>query len=310
MFRRGSVWWVSFVVNGKRYRTSTETSDRKLAQNIRHEIKARIAEGKWFDRLPGEEKTFKEMMDKYLEEHSSKKASARDFAGYSKKLNSFFGDYMVTEVTPSLIKEYKKKRREDGLKPASINRELAAMKKAFNLAIKEWEWIRENPVMKVSMEAENNARDRWLREGEEERLLGASPVWLRELIIFALNTGMRLSEILELKWREVDLSRKTVTVIRSKNGQKRTIPLNEKVSRLLLIKSISRSNEGEFVFPSQAYTMLSKYNVGRGFRKAARRAKVQDFRFHDLRHTFATRLVQAGKDLYKVQRLLGHKSGI
>ncbi len=78
------------------------------------------------------------------------------------------------------------------------------------------------------MEKENNKRDRWLLPDEEKKLLEASPEWLKEIIIFALNTGMRLGEILSLRWNSVDMKRKTVVVLRSKNNEKRTIPLNEK----------------------------------------------------------------------------------
>ncbi len=308
MFKRGPVWWISFVYNGKRFRQSTETGNRKLAQQIEDKVRTEVVQGKWFERLPGEDKTFKEMMQKYLAEHASKKASAKDFAGYSKNLAAFFGDCILTDITPKVINQYKMKRREDGVKPATINRELAAMKKAFNLALKEWEWVRENPVMKVAMEVENNKRDRWLRDDEEKRLLGACPGWLRELVIFALNTGMRLSEILELNWRDVNLSRRTVTVVKSKNGEKRTIPLNETALEMLRAKSVKRSIKTELVFPSQVYTMMSRHNVSRAFRNVVKKAYVEDFRFHDLRHSFATRVVQAGKDLYKVQSLLGHKT--
>ena len=306
MFKRGPVWWMSFVYNGRRHRQSTGTANRKLAQQIEDKVKGELVEGKWLERLPGEEKTFEEMMEKYLAEHASKKASGRDSAGYSKNLTSFFKGMVVAHITPKHINEYKIKRRADGVKPATINRELAAMKKAFNLALKEWEWVRGNPVTKVSMEQENNKRDRWLREEEENTLLESCPGWLRDLVVFALNTGMRLSEILELKWSEVDLSRMTVTVLKSKNGEKRTIPLNLRVIDMLQEKFNTRGTD--LVFPSQAGTMLDKCNVDRAFRSAVGAAKIVDFRFHDLRHTFATRLVQAGKDLYKVQRLLGHKT--
>ncbi len=86
---------------------------------------------------------------------------------------------------------------------------------AFSLAWKEWEWVRENPASKVSLEEENNKRDRWLTDDEEERLLEACQPWLKELVIFALNSGMRLSEILNLTWQGVDLFRKTITVFKS-----------------------------------------------------------------------------------------------
>jgi site-specific recombinase XerD len=163
----------------------------------------------------------------------------------------------LAEITPKLIFECKNRRYAAGLKPASINRELSSLKKAFNLAVREWEWCRENPVSRVSMERENNQRDWWLSVEEEVRLLQACAPWLYELVIFALDTGMRMGEILELSWRGVDFTRRTVMVFRSKNGERRTIPVNETVlhlmkqrakGRLSLIKQADVS--GDFVFLS------------------------------------------------------------
>ncbi len=308
LYRRGRVWWMSFIYKGKRYRKSTETEDRKLARRIYDKVKGEIAEGKWFERLPGEERTFREMMQKYLDEYASKKVSARSFQGYAKKPISYLGDYLVSEITPKIINEYKIRRRNDGVGPSTINRELATMKRAFNLAIKEWEWIRDNPVSRVSMEEENNRRDRWLTYEEEERLLEVCPEWLKELVIFALNTGMRLSEILSLEWRAVDLFRKTITVFKSKNKELRTIPINDTVFEILKNKAKVKSIKTNLVFYTDKHTMFLKTSVDHAFKKALKKASIKDFRFHDLRHTFATRLVQSGIDLYKVQSLLGHKS--
>jgi integrase len=267
-----------------------------------------IAEDKWFEKLQGEEKTLKEMMEKYLNEYASKKASAKSFQGYAKKPISYLGDYILVKVTPRVIHDYKVKRRNEGIKPATVNRELATMKKAFNLAIKEWEWLRDNPVSRVSMEEENNKRDRWLTIEEEERLLEVCPAWLRELVVFALNTGMRLGEIISLEWKGVDLSRKTITIFKSKNKDPRTIPINETVFKMLKNKGKVKSIKTNFVFYTDAHTMLIKTTVDHAFQKALKKVGVENFRFHDIRHTFATRLIQSGKDLYKVQRLLGHKT--
>jgi integrase len=235
-------------------------------------------------------------------------ASNKSLQVYVRSMASFFGDRTLLEITPKLINQYKTKRQTDGVKPASINRELAAMKKAFNLAIKEWEWVKENPVTKISMEEENNKRDRWLTYEEEDRLLEACPEWLKELVIFGLCTGMRQGEILSLAWKEVDLFRKTIVVLRSKNKERRTIPINETIFEMLKAKSRVRSIKTDLVFYNENHTMISNCLVSKAFHIAAEKARVEDCRFHDLRHTFATRIVQAGKDLYKVQRLLGHKS--
>jgi site-specific recombinase XerD len=307
LFRRGSIWWFRVSVGGKLIRGSTGAEDKKLALRVFDKVKGQIAEGKWFRKLP--ERWFEEMMEKFLDEHASKKASYSTFMCHVKNMTAFFGNCSLVQITPRLINEYKNKRCSDGVKPATINRELATLKKAFNLAFKEWEWIESNPVSKVSMEQEDNKRDRWLTLHEEERLLKACPLWLREVVIFALNTGMRLSEILELSWEAVDLFRKTVTVFRSKNKERRTLPLNGAAIELLKSKAKVRLIKTNLVFYGpRGHNLLGKRNVSWVFHTVARRAEISDFRFHDLRHTFATRLIQAGVDLYKVQRLLGHKS--
>ncbi len=293
---------------GQQIRLSTKTRDRKLAERIYRKVMGEIEEGRWFQKLPGEEKTFNEMMDKYLKEHVVKLRSERSFRGYVKNLKSHFGSFFISRISPMMINDYKVKRLKQGLRPASVNRELATMKKAFNLALKEWQWITSNPVSRIALERENNKRDRWLTPDEEERLFKASPPWLQNFIFFALNTGMRLGEILSLSCRGVDLDRKTVTVFESKNGEPRTIPINDSTVNLLKEMGRVRSIKTDLVFYSSSHTRLDARNVRRDFQEALKKARIEDFRFHDLRHTFATRLVQNGVDIYKVQTLLGHKT--
>jgi integrase len=160
------------------------------------------------------------------------------------------------------------------------------------------------------MEQENNTRDRWLTADEEARVVSAAPAWLRELMVFAIHTGMRQGEILGLTWTGVDLFRRTVTVFKSKNGERRTIPLNQTSLELLTHKYGSRLVDTELVFPSEAQTRLNASNISRSLNLVLEKATMTDFHFHDLRHTCATRMIQGGVDLYKVQRLLGHKSPI
>jgi integrase len=299
-----------FTYHGRQVRRSTGTADRRLAEAILGKVRAQIIEGRFFETLEEKTRTFEELMERYLAEHAAKKSEPRHYRGYFNSLKVFFGGRTLAEITPKLIVEYKNRRYAAGLKPASINRELANLKKAFNLAVKEWEWCRENPVLRVSMERENNQRDRWLSVEEETRLLQGCAPWLQDLVTFALHTGMRMGEILELTWRGVDFSRRTVTVLRSKNGERRTIPVNETVLSVLREKNKVRSLMTELVFCSKGFTPMESGHLRRSFRLALSKAKIEDFHFHDLRHTFATRLVQAGVDLYKVQRLLGHKSPV
>ena len=308
LYKRRKVWWMSCTYRGRQCRQSTGTSDRRLAEAVLAKVKVRIVEGRFFDTLQERERTFGELMERFLAEHVVKKASQRSYRGCVKNLCAFFGPYTLAEISPKLIVEYKHRRYADGRTPATINRELAAMKKAFNLAIREWEWCRENPVSRVAMEKEQNTRDRWLTREEQRRLLQSCSPWLRELVVFALSTGMRMGEILALSWSGVDLFRRTVTVMRSKNGERRTIPLNQTTLELLKKKTKVRPFKTDLVFCSQVQTPLESGHLRRAFRAAVKQAKIEDFHFHDLRHTFATQLVQGGIDLYKVQRLLGHKS--
>lgn len=125
--------------------------------------------------------------------------------------------------------------------------------------------------------------------------------------MFALNTGMRRGEILGLEWRAVDLNRQVLVVMKSKNGEKRTVPMNSCLVGLLSRKAAT-SAKGSYVFTTSCGTRIDDRNLTRAFYSALGKAEITDFRFHDLPHTFATRLAQAGVDLYKVQRLLGHKS--
>lgn len=114
-----------------------------------------------------------------------------------------------------------------------------------------------------------------------------------------------MGEILGLTWDGVDLFRRIVTVFKSKNGERRSIPLNQTALELLKHKYGSRSVDTELVFPSEAQTRLNASNISRSLNLALEKAKMTNFHFHDLRHTCATRMVQGGVDLYKVQRLLG-----
>ena len=164
------------------------------------------------------------------------------------------------------------------------------------------------PVSRVPREKEDNEIDRWLTKDEEKRLLESSPEWLREIIVFALNTGLRQDELLSLEWNRVNLFRKTILIQKTKNGKPKTLPLNKValgvLNRRLKVKSI----KNDFVFFSRNGKKINKHNLRLSFYRVMKKAEITDFRFHDLRHTFATRLAQAGVDLYKISKLLGHKN--
>ena len=306
LYKRGSVWWMRFTCQGKQIKRSTETDDKKLAQRIFDKVKGEVAERKWFERLPGEDRTFKELVEKYMEEHSARNKAPRSYVrdkSLRDHLVKTFGELTLLGITPNLISEYKTKRRGEGAAPSTINNELGLMSHAFNLAIKEWEWVKENPVKMVSKEKVNNLIERWLTLEEENKLLASSPKRLQEIIIFAINTGLRQSEILDLKWPRADLSRRTITILEQKNQGKDTLPLNERALGILRERSKNLCGETEYVFHTRNATRIASHNLQEAFNSAVKKARIEKLRFHDLRHTFATRLVQAGVDLYAVQKL-------
>ena len=122
--------------------------------------------------------------------------------------------------------------------------------KAFNLAVREWEWVKENPVSRVCKDKENNERDRWLSVDEEKRLFENSPQWLKGIILFALHTGLRRDELLLLTWDRVDLFRKIIIIQESKNGKPRTIPLTQTALDILTERSKVINLKSGLVFPN------------------------------------------------------------
>ena len=206
------------------------------------------------------------------------------------------------------MSEYKDKRKQAGYSPKTINLELGLLRHAFNLAMKEWGWTDKNPVMMVSMERVDNLRDRWLSDEEEEALLSVSSPWLQDAIVFSINTGLRQGEVIRLTWEHVDLERKAVYIGEQKNKGKDELPLNEKAMEVLRRRARVRLIKKNVVFYSKHGHALEARNLIRAFKSAMKKAGVEKLRWHDLRHTHATRMAHAGVDPYKIQKLMRHKS--
>jgi len=195
-----------------------------------------------------------------------------------------FDSLNLSELTLTSIQDFTNKRLEK-VKEATVQRELTILKAILNKA------HREGKMATVPLFPKFKAlqgRCRWLTVDEEKRLLANSAKHLRSLIAFALDTGGRRSELLKLDWRNVDLERGRVTFIKTKNGEDRTVRLCKRAKATL--------------------SALGPKQSGPVFVRARERAGLEDLRFHDLRHTFASRLVQAGVPLYDVMHLTGHKS--
>jgi integrase len=209
--------------------------------------------------------------------------------------------------------EHKQPKKEGGLagtllKPATVNRELATLKNMFTKA-EQWELIPTTAlkvVRKVKLTKENNGRLRFLSIPESILLVkSCSNRELCEIIIFALNTGCRKDEILSLTWQYVDLVHGFVKITKTKNGESRDIAINATLAEMF--RGIVRRIDSPYVFVNPE-TGTRYQDIKRSFATACHKAAIMDFKFHDLRHTFASHLIMAGVDLTTVSRLLGHKS--
>lgn len=199
---------------------------------------------------------------------------------------------------------YKQKRKEEGRSEVTINRELAFLKNMFNVAI-QWGKATENPVKKVEMYREDNSRTRFLSEDEEARLLAEGKPHLYRVVVTAIHTGLRRSELLSLSWNNINFEHRLVTVeaAYSKHGEARSVPMSLRLTQTLEPIRISALNAPVFLNnEGKPYR-----DITTSFNSAVRRAGIQDFTFHDLRHTFASRLVRRGVDLTTVKELMGHK---
>jgi len=259
---------------------------------------------------------FSEMADLFLEKYSKPKKRSWRSADkvYIRNLKSFFGNTQLTKITPLMIEDYKIKRLENGrgrragekVSNSTINRELQCLRKIFNKAI-DWGYANKNPVTKVDfLQEKTSLRDRELTEEEEVLLFEAAPLYLKNIMIVALYTGMRRGEVLNLRWENVDFEERTIKIVETKDNEDRTVPMNSEVFNLLYALR-SKNGKSEYVFPNPK-TGKPYVDIKRAFNNACRKAGIEDLHFHDLRHTFASRLVRSGCDLNTVKDLMGHSS--
>jgi len=218
-----------------------------------------------------------------------------------KEMMNFFEDMWLEEISELEVRTYKRRREEAGAKNNTINNELSALRKTLNLA-KRGRYSIDDLIQWGSYIKDYEFRERVLSYEEEEKLMSELADHLKPIVVCALNTGMRKGEILSLKWKNVIDGKIIIEAKNTKTKKQRRIPINRTLGQVFEILK-SRNGHSEFVF---TYGEKRMGDVQNGFSKACARAGVEDFHFHDLRRTFATRLMQNGFDIYKISQLLGH----
>jgi integrase len=192
------------------------------------------------------------------------------------------------------------KKIQTPVRPATVNRELSLLKHIFSKAI-EWGKCKENPARKVKKLKGEVKRVRFLMPDEVQTLISNCPDYLKPIVTVAVHTGMRKGELLGLQWDRVNFEQGIITLQDTKNGERRDIPMNETTKNIL--KGMERN--GDNVFCNEKGDTFVR--LQRSFEVALNKSGIEDFRFHDLRHTFASNLVMGGEDLNTVRELLGHK---
>ncbi len=272
---------------------------------------------RWAQRTEAEKHTLAELVDRYLRDVMPSKPKSevdqkRQLLWWKQQL----GHYVLADVTAVVIAEHRD-RLAGGLtpqgrqrSPATANRYLGALSHALTIAVKEWGWLDDNPMRKVCKLKEPRGRVRFLSDDERSRLLEAcrahSPA-LYSIVVLALSTGARQGEILNLTWQDIDLARGMIILEETKNNERRSIPLQGHALELVKAMKKIRRIDTDLVFPARQDPSKPLYVQGI-WRVVVKRAGIEDFRFHDLRHSAASALAMSGASLAEIADVLGHKT--
>lgn len=286
------------------------------------QVEASMREGRYFKTAEAKKHTVAEMIDRYLGRIATE--SPKRYKDVNTKLQwwrSELGYAILSDLTKSAVIEKidaLSSRTYDlqsgghkQISPATINRYITAFSHVCTIAMDEWEWLEQHPIQKIKKRKEPRGRVRFLDDQERESLLIAcrevNRRFLYPIVVLALSTGARRSEILNLKWSDVDIKRSIITLHETKNGERRILPLAGKA--LKEVEQLSNQCDfiSEYVFPSptdphKPWQFQSSWN------SVVKKAGLVDFRFHDLRHSAASYLAMSGASLAEISEVLGHKT--
>ncbi len=313
VFLRGDSWVGEYKDRGKIRRKSFGKKGivtKTLAREILSKIEQKVKLGQ-YDMLDAEIPTLMEFTEDYIEYQRDvkQKRSWKKDAAHLKRWSNVFGGRRLSEISAKDIDDYKQKRLSE-VKPATVNREPEVLRHLFYLAERWRKFFGKNPVSESGLLKTHNQQERILTLEEESRLIKNSSPHLMPILITALHTAMRKGELLSLTWEDVDLSNNLVTVRQevSKSKKSRRIPINSTLRKLLLEQKLKTSHSGYvFLTPEgKPYSSNNPNGLKRAFGMACKRAKIEGLRFHDLRHTAATRMVENTGNIVAVSKILGH----
>jgi integrase len=302
LWKRGNIWWAIYYVDGIRRQESTGTSNKRLAREIEKKRKDEAAAAKFgvLEILADENLTFGDLAARFLAGAEVKPHHVDRL----KNLLPYFADIPLLRMNKGMTADYRIKRhKEKTVSDATINRDLSVLRHILYWAV-DSSILPSNPLTRLRLARERRVRRPVMSVEEEIKLLSVAPIHLKRIIIAALDTGMRRGEILNQLWEHLDMQRKVLSVSRSKTpeGEAREIPLTRRLYQLL---SENHCNAGlVFTYKDQPIS----YTIKTSWAGAIKKAKLRHYRFHDLRHTHNTRLMEAGVMQEVRMALMGHQN--
>jgi integrase len=275
------------------------------------ETEADMSRRRYFPQHEAERRTLADLVERQLE--TVKMDRPHDYERQRALLGWWrekLGAYTLATLTPDLIGRHRDLlQSKEGMSPATVNRYLSALSKAFTNAVTEWHWLPDNPMRRVSKKPEPRGRVRYLSDDERIAILKAcrdseyKPLYL--IVLFALTTGMRRGELMGLRWQDIDLERRVSVLHNTKNGDRRSVPIVLEVAELLREHGKVRRLDSDLVFASEGRdpVWFDKF-----WYRALKAAKIKDFRFHDLRHSCASYLAMSGATTAEIAAVLGHRT--
>ena len=304
VYRRGDsrYWWIATTLpNGRRVRQSAGTEDRKEAEALLAKLKVEAFRASHFGIKP--QRSWQEAVVRYLTSKSQLR-SFKDVRQICRSLDRYLGQLALQDINGDVIWRISQGELKRGNRPATVNRYLALVRNLLRMARDEWQWT--DAVPKIRLLSGEVERDRWLPYEEADRLIAVCPPHLAAMVRFALATGCRAREITGLEWDRVDLERQTAWLNRTKNGTPRGVPLNRDAVAVL---EAERGKHRQYCFSFRGQPIRWELSNS-AWHTAIAKAAITDFRFHDLRHTWASWHRQSGTSCDELKDLGGWKSRV
>jgi len=302
-------WQVKIRLRGYPARSKTFarlTDAKRWAAQTETDLRLRRA----FPGIEAEKRTLGELIERYEETELPKIRTAENRKQQLRWWKEELGNYLLADIGSARIGKCRDKLAKGGRSPATLVRYLAALSHVFSIARKEYKWVSSNPVADVSKPTEPRGRVRFLSDDERERLLTAcresSNPLLYPAFVLSLATGMRQGESMSLSWSDVDLDSGRIVLHETKNGTRRVVPLTGHALEVLKEHEKGRDQDSELLFPGRdPHTPI---DLRKPWNRALEEAGIEDYRWHDNRHSAASYLAMNGASLAEIAEVLGHKT--